>query len=71
MATQYHATTKLIERMLAKRAARQPQRAHYDSRGRRDTAYTSGVIIGSQTPVDCSYCLENTEVEYTPPVSTE
>lgn len=63
-------TQQMIQRALRKHAAAQPRVAHYDSRGRRDTAETSGVIIGSRTPVDCSYCVEATDVTFTPPDMT-
>ncbi|CAN7329902.1 hypothetical protein [Neorhizobium tomejilense] len=71
MASQVQLTQKLIKSQLSKWAARQPNRAHYDSRGGRDSAQTTGLIIGSQTSVDCSYCVVNTEVDYTPPAPPE
>lgn len=57
----------LVNRMISARITREPRIAHYDSRGRRDTAQTTGVIIGSLTPVDISYAVESTEIDYTPP----
>lgn len=71
MSSQFLLTTKMIKAGLQKWAARQPNRAHYDSRGRRDSAQTTGLIIGSQTPVDCSYCIVATEISYTPPAPAE
>lgn len=64
---QLSATSMLIDRAIKRYAARQPSQAHYDSRGRRDSADTTGIIIGSTGPVDISYCVEMTEVDYTPP----
>ncbi|MGO7115567.1 hypothetical protein ACCS79_03545 [Rhizobium johnstonii] len=67
MASQTRVIKDLVNRMISSRIAREPRIAHYDSRGRRDTAQTTGVIIGSLTPVDISYAVESTEIDYTPP----
>lgn len=69
MASQAMLTQRIIKGMLAKHAARQPSRVRYDSRGGRDSADTTGLIIGSRTPVDCSYAIKSTTVTYTPPVT--
>ena len=70
MSTQYQLTQKIISARLQRWAARQPARAFYDARGRH-SASTDGLVIGSQTPVDCSYCIEATEISYTPPTPAE
>lgn len=71
MSSQFLLTQKIIKAGLAKWAARQPTRAYYDSHGGRSDAVNNGIVIGSRTPVDCSYCIEQTEVDYTPPVAEE
>jgi len=68
MAGQVLATTQLIDRRLKRWAARQPRVAHYDGKGRRDTVETAGIIIGSQTAVDVSYCVDSTNYVFVPPM---
>ncbi len=62
------ATQRIIDRQLKLWAAKQPLVVHTESRGRRDTSVSTGMVIGSQTEVDCSACIVTTKVSWTPPV---
>ena len=58
---------KMFGREAQKLLAQRPRAPAADVVGRRLFRTPTTVVIGSQTPVDASYCVVETEVDYVPP----
>ncbi|WP_427145178.1 hypothetical protein [Rhizobium pisi] len=58
-----------IQRHVKSAVDGRPATITYDVRGRWDVDSENGIIIGSTTPVDVSYCFERTNVDWTPPTT--
>lgn len=59
--------TSFVQKHIRSALDGRPLTVTYDVRGRWDVDSENGVVIGSTTPVDVSYCLVNTDVTWTPP----
>ncbi|MBY5318215.1 hypothetical protein [Rhizobium leguminosarum] len=59
--------TGFVQRHVRNALSGRPQTITYDVKGRWDVDGDFGIIIGSTAPVDVAYCLESTDVVFTPP----
>lgn len=61
--------TGFVQRHIRSAIDGKPKAVTYDVRGRWDVDGDFGIIIGSTAAVDVSYCLESTDVTWTPPTT--
>lgn len=61
--------TAFVQRHVRSALDGRPQTITYDFKGRWDVDGEFGIVIGSTTPVDVAYCLESTDVTWTPPTT--
>ncbi|NKL63291.1 hypothetical protein [Rhizobium leguminosarum] len=61
--------TSFVQKHIRSALDGRPLTVTYDVRGRWDVDSENGVVIGSTTPVDVSYCFVDTDVTWTPPTT--
>jgi len=61
--------TTFVQKQVRSALDGRPKTVTYDVRGRWDVDGEFGIIIGSTIAVDVSYCVEGTDVNFTPPTT--